>query len=405
LIKINMSEFLTVDEAATRLGVKPATLYAYVSRGLLQRTRGPHGRSQFARGEIDRLATSGRPRGVDVTEIAVHSALTSIDEDHIYFRGLDALKLAEERRFEDVAEWLWLGQFPDGLAWRADARAVEIGRRVQAALPAETLPLDRLRIAITSIAPSDTMRYETGREAVVVTGRRLISSLVDCLPPNGAAGAETSPVADRLWRRLAGRPPRPDQARLIDSALVMLSDHELSLSTLAARLAASILADPYAVISVGLSALGGPLHAVASLAAEDLLAEVGETGDAAVVIGERLRRGDRLPGFGHQLHPQGDPRALFLLAKLGNAAPAGARTGAVRAVLAATHERGLPPPNVDFALAALAHISNMARGASEAIFAVARTAGWIGHALEAYALGAEIRPRAIYVGTSTGPER
>lgn len=400
-----MSEFLSVDEAATRLGVKPATLYAYVSRGLLQRTRGPHGRSQFARAEIDRLATSGRPRGVDVTEIAVHSAITSIDGDHIYFRGLDALELAEKRRFEEVAEWLWQGQFPNGLVWRSDARAVQIGRRVQDALPAETLPLDRLRIAVTSIAPSDTMRYETGSDAVVVTGRRLISSLVDCLPPNGAAGDDTSPIATRLWRRLAGRPPQPGEARLIDAALVVLVDYELSLSTLAARLAASILADPYAVISVGLSALGGPLHAVASLAAEDLIAEVSETGDAAVVIGERLRRGDRLPGFGHRLHPEGDPRATFLLSKLAHAAPAGAGMAAVRAVLAATRERGLPPPNVDFALAALSYISDMARGASEAVFAVARTAGWIAHALEAYAVGAEIRPRAIYVGTSTGPER
>ncbi|HLG74063.1 MAG TPA: citrate synthase [Chloroflexota bacterium] len=400
-----MSDFLSVDEAAARLGVKPATLYAYVSRGLLQRTRGPHGRSQFARADIDRLATSGRPRGVDVTEIAVHSAITSIDGDHIYFRGRDALDLADERRFEEVAEWLWLGQFPDGLAWAADARAVEIGRRVQDALPAETLPLDRLRIAVTSLAPSDTMRYETGREAVVVTGRRLISSLVDCLPVNGAAGGETSPLAARLWRRLARRAPRPDQVRILDAALVILVDYELSLSTLASRLAASILADPYAVISVGLSALGGPLHAVASLAAEDLLAEVGESGDAAVVIGERLRRGDRLPGFGHRLHPQGDPRAAFLLGRLERAERPGTRMEAVRAVLAATRERGLPPPNVDFALAALAHISDMARGASEAVFAVARTAGWIAHALEAYALGAEIRPRAIYVGTSTGPER
>ncbi len=400
-----MPDYLTVEEAAKKLGVKPATLYAYVSRGLLPRTRGADGRSQFSRADIDRLATSGRPRGVDVTEIAVHSAITSIDEDNIYFRGRDALELADERRFEEVAEWLWLGQFPHGLKWRADARAVEIGRGVQDVLPAETLPLDRLRIAVTSIAPTDTMRYDTGSDAVVVTGRRLISSLVDCLARNGVSGEETSPIAARLWHWLSGRTPRPDQVRLMDAALVILVDYELSLSTLAARLAASILADPYAVISVGLSALGGPLHAVASLAAEDLLGEVGESGEAAVVIGERLRRGDRLPGFGHRLHPKGDPRAAFLLAKLSRAAPRGGRIKAVREVLAATRERGLPPPNVDFALAALAYISEMSRGASEAVYAIARTAGWIAHALEAYAAGTEIHPRAIYVGTSTGPER
>src|SRR5260221_14321628 len=154
-------------------------------------------------------------------------------------------------------------------------------------------------------------------------------------------------------------------------------DHELSLSTLSARLAASVLADPYSVVSVGLSALGGPLPAVASLAAEDLLAEVSEPDRAPWAIGERLRRGDRLPGFGHRVHKAGDPRAGFLLDRLRRARASDTARDVVDAILAATHERGLPAPNVDFALAALAHGTGMTRGASEAIFGVARVAGWI----------------------------
>jgi citrate synthase len=173
----------------------------------------------------------------------------------------------------------------------------------------------------------------------------------------------------------------------------------------AARMAASIAADPYAVVSVGLSALGGAMQAVSSLAAEDLLAEVPEAERAAGAIGERLRRGDRLPGFGHRLYPRGDPRAPVLLDLLRASWRGHRRLAAIEAVLAATGERGLPAPNIDYTLAALAHLAGMRRGASEAIYAVARTAGWLAHAIEEYARRTSIRPRAIYVGVPTGPER
>jgi citrate synthase len=81
------------------------------------------------------------------------------------------------------------------------------------------------------------------------------------------------------------------------------------------------------------------------------------------------------------------------------------RLGAIEAVLAATGERGLPAANIDFTLASLAHLAGMRRGASEAIYAVARTAGWLAHAIEEYERRTSIRPRAIYVGVPTGPER
>jgi citrate synthase len=193
--------------------------------------------------------------------------------------------------------------------------------------------------------------------------------------------------------------------RLLDSALILLIDHELSLSTLSARLTASLFADPYSVVSVGLSALGGPFHAVASLPAEDLLAEVPLPQRAAWTIGERLRRGDRLPGFGHRSHRTGDPRARVLLGQLREAAGEAPAMQVVEEILRTTAERGLPQPNVDFALAAFARTAGMVRGSSEAIFALARVAGWIGHALEVYTGGAETSPSFLYLETSTGPER
>jgi citrate synthase len=405
---------LTVEEAAERLAVKPATLYAYVSRGLLGRERGADGRTRFALSELDRLARSGRKGRTPGTELAIESALTAIRDGAIFYRGEDVFQLAITRSFEEVAEFLWLGEFPERRAWHSEPEAVLSLSKVQAALPSATLPLDRLRIGVAAAGALDQMRYDTGENAVAVTGRRLLATLVDSLPRQSAVSGPlhvrsgpplSESLAARLWTGLSEAEAPAGALEAMNAALVLLADHELSVSTLAARMAASIAADPYSVVGVGLSALGAAMQAVASLAAEDLLVEVGSPGGASVAIGERLRRGDRLPGFGHRLYPEGDPRAPVLLELLRQCWDGDQRFAIVESVIAATAQRGLPAPNVDFMLAALAHLAGMRRGASEAIFGIARSAGWLAHAIEEYGRRSSIRPRAVYVGVPVGPER
>ena len=274
---------------------------------------------------------------------------------------------------------------------------------VQAALPDSVLPLDRLRVAAAALGASDELRYGTGRTGAMLTGRRLLAGLVDSLPRR-LAGTIPDSLAGRLWAGLASRPPPPGGLEALNAGLVLVADHEMSTSTLTARLAASRRSDPYSVVCVGLNALGGVLQPVASLAAESLLAEVSDPEHASRVIGERLRRGERLPGFGHALHPSGDPRGAVLLDQL-RTAFAGPRLAVVEAVVDRAMERGLPAPNIDYALAALVHLAGMELGSSEAIFAVARSAGWLAHAIEEYADASSIRPRAVYVGVPIGPER
>jgi citrate synthase len=395
---------LSAREAAARLGVKPATLYAYVSRGLLARERAADGRSLFRPADLERLSQRSGSRARPSRRPAL-SAITTIEDRTLFYRGRDALELARTSTFEEVAGWLWLRRQDAAGDWSADPETVAGGRAAQAALPARALPLDRLRVIVPAVAAADDLRHDTTTEAVVIAGRRLLGAMVEGLSqrsrPSGAS------VAARLWAGLCARRPDAAALRLLNAALVVTADHELSTSTLAARLAASIQADPYAVVSVGLSALGGSLHSVASLAAEDLLADISGPRRATEVIGERLRRGERLPGFGHRLHPDGDPRAKLLLEGLRAAYAGSGRLEAVDAVLAATGARGLPAPNVDFALAGLAQVAGMERGASEAVFAVARTAGWLAHAIEEYeAVGSGWRGRrAIYITTPSGPER
>ena len=408
-----MAEWIGAAEAAEQLGVKPATLYSYVSRGVLTRRRAPGGRgSLFDPGEVEALSRRGRPRREVVHgEFIIESGLTEIAGDRLRFRGLDAAQLAIERSFEDVAALLWTGTFapprPDG-PWQATAEAVAAGAAAQSALPTGTLPLERLQVIVPALAAADPLRLHLDPPAVIDAARSIIAGMVDCLPaagaPNGAGDALPGPppadgtVAARLWPRLCPRRPSPRLLEALRAALVLLADHELAASTLAARVAASVRADPYAVVATGLGALGGALHGGASLAAETMLAAARRPADAPRVVRELLRRGERIPGFGHFVYESGDPRAVLLLAQVRRAAPASARLAVADAVLAEMRRRSLPEPNIDFALAVLAGVAGMIPGAGEAVFAVARTAGWLAHALEEYARRTPLRPRALYTG-------
>jgi citrate synthase len=397
---------LSTAEAAARLGVKPATLYAYVSRGLVGRERSPDGRtSTFDPEEVDRLARPGRARRGrrPSAELVVPSALTAIDHGLPWYRGLAVPELARTRGFEEVAEWLWTGRFPAPVpTWRASRAALDAGRRAQAALPGTALPLERIRVIAAALPAGDELRLELHPAAVTAAGRSLIAGLVDCLPHLTPRPSGPGSIAARLWAGLSALDPEPGLVGVVDAALVLLADHELAASTVAARVAASVRADPYAVASAGLAVVSGTLHGGASLGIEALLDEIDRADQAATAVGARLRRGERLRGFGHRLYPDGDPRAAALLDRLRTAAGGSPRLQVVESLLDAAARRGLPDPNVDLALAALAHVAGMTRGAAEAIFATARTAGWIAHALEEYERNIPIRPRALYTGPTPG---
>jgi citrate synthase len=277
-------------------------------------------------------------------------------------------------------------------------------------------------VIVPAMAATDPLRLQLDPAAVLAAGRSIIAGMVDCLPSTttsgpgtsgpgtsvpGASGPGTSvpgasgpgqPVAERLWSRLCDRRASPALMHAMSAALVLLADHELAASTLAARAAASVRADPYAVVGTGLGAVSGALHGGASLGAETLMAAASGPDDVPRVVAELLRRGEKVPGFGHFVYRGGDPRAVVLLDLVRRAAPKSGPLAVADAVLAEIRQKSLPEPNIDFAIATLARVAGMVRGGAEAIFAVARTAGWIAHALEAYAGPGPLRPRAVYTG-------
>jgi citrate synthase len=108
-----------------------------------------------------------------------------------------------------------------------------------------------------------------------------------------------------------------------------------------------------------------------------------------------LAQGSAMPGFGHPLYPDGDPRAKALLS--------GLTVPPILAQLRAESEAatGLAP-NIDFALVARARILPLTTDTPFSLFAVGRMAGWHAHALEQLQTGQLIRPRARYVGMSPG---
>ncbi|MER7728216.1 citrate synthase [Streptomyces sp. NPDC096323] len=404
---------LTTRETAERLGVKPETVYAYVSRGQLSSSRAPGGRgSTFDAAEVDALArrTGRREPAAAAGALSFPTGITLIDGDRYFFRGVDATELALCHAYEEVAEWLWTGELRPGIRFTAPAEALAAARRAVGALPSHCGPTDRLRVAVVAAAAADPLRFDLSREAVLGGARSLIPTLVAALPTvaegdgdgDGDGDGETvasARLARQLWPKLTGRPADEASLTVLDTALGLLIDHDLAASTLAARVAASARAHPYAVVSAGLGVLEGPLHGAASGLAHRMLTEVLERGGAAPVVADHLRSGRRVPGLGHRLYTGEDPRAraLFdLLAEVPRAEPA---LAAARDVVSTTARHTPLHANVDLALAVLSVSSDMAVEAGETVFAVSRTAGWIAHALEEYGEPPlRMRPSGQYTG-------
>jgi citrate synthase len=209
-----------------------------------------------------------------------------------------------------------------------------------------------------------------------------------------AGGGSGLLIAERLASKLGGRPV---DIGLMNIALVLLADHDLAASTVAARVAASARAHPYAVVSAGLGAVDGRYHGVQSTLAYRFLAEAMDNPLRA--IAERQRAGG-IPGFGHRVYQAHDPRADVLLGLLRGHPDAAAVMPTVDAVIIAADSF----PNVDLALAALMHAYDLRPDAGETIFALARIAGWLAHAIEEYREpGLRFRPLGVYTGDR--PER
>ena len=394
--------YLSAREAATELGVSMPTLYAYVSRGLVRseavggswRERRYHGEDvrrllerKERRRDPDRAVEGALRWGAPMLE----SGITLVDEGRIYYRGRDALELSRSRSIEEVAALIWTGELTNEVVGNSGP-GVPTERLVRERLDLLPTALGRLQSLLSLAAAEDPAAYDLRPGPVAKSGGRILRLMAGGLADE-AGGESIAGVLQGGWA-----PDDPGARSIFDAALIVCADHELTVSTFAVRCVASSGATPYAAVTAGLSAMQGVKHGGQIELVEKLLQEVEVFGDARGVLGGRLRRGESVPGFGHQLYPDGDPRGAELI-RLSEAARPGS---AAVEVSAAASEVALEVlgerPTVDFGLVTLARALGLPPGGALALFALGRTVGWIGHAIEQYADGNLIRPRARYVG-------
>lgn len=400
---INMSReglWISAADASALLGVTRATLYAYVSRGYVRSQAAPglsHER-RYARDDVDRLRrrTEERRDPDKAAARALHwgmpvleSAITLIDNDRLYYRGHDALMLARTRSIEEVASLIWTGRFDTELGAAQPPAASDV--RSDGDLPFAA----RAQALLARASAHDPAAYDLRAQRVADCGWRILHLLAAAALPGRAATDTRLTVDARLARAWRVNGPGVGVLR---SSLILCADHELNVSSFTARCVASAGADPYAVVSAGLSALSGPKHGGAGARVGAMFQSLRRERNVRAAVAARLRRGERVDGIGHPLYRAGDPRGAALLALLRKGYPKSAELRFIldveRAVSALLREK----PNLDFALAAVARVLSLPAAAPLTMFAIGRTIGWIGHAIEQYATDQLIRPRAKYVG-------
>jgi len=390
--------FLSAREAAAELSVSPATLYAYVSRGLVRSEPVGDGRARRYRAD-DIRALRARRRSSGAVQPSAEAAIPVLDttvatitEAGPVYRGVPAVALAEAATVEQAATLLWEARRADPFD-AANLPVLDEAMRAILAAANEAKPLPRAIAVLALASDADPRAHNRSAEGRAATGARVMRLVT-------AAILGTEPSAQPIHRQVASAwaKDHPAAEDLLRRALVLLADHELNASTWTARCAASTGVSLYDAVIAGLAALKGPRHGGAGPLAARMVAELGGS-DVAASIADRVALGEPIPGFGHTVYVDGDPRADVLLRAL-SAAGADARLVADVPRLV-TEGTGLYP-NIDYALAVLMRTLGLPVGHEMALFAIARTSGWIAHAIEQLQSGVLIRPRARYVGPEAG---
>lgn len=411
--RVSDVEYLTRDEALAILGIKKASLYTYVSRGLIRAVPEPGKRtSLYRRSDVERLQTRASQNAA-VQRVApvfrygepvVQTWITELTEEGPRYRGQAVTTLLnEERSFEYVAELVWGGLPPRREAtWVVSLPEVDIQREVQHALALETdgawthpLPLmARLAQLLSERAATDISLHQDARAC----GMRLISAWVgiaSCLRAQTTfaplQGQEF--VVDALLRRLNLDARQSAELRTwLNAALVLSIDHELTTPTFAARIAASTDVNLYACVVSALMAQSGSMQAGGMPYLENYLEEWLAAG--AVMpksVGE-------IPCFEHPLYDR-DPRAVWLMSRLKESGLVSAAGNRLLELVVHIENSAGQYPNIFGALVIGLRALGLPRGCALYLHTLARCVGWLAHAAEQRLAGAMLRPRARYVGS------
>jgi citrate synthase len=399
-MKKSAALYLSAREASAELAISPATLYAYVSRGLIRSepssdSRSHRYRAEDVRGLKERRAPSPEPRGLrnfDADLPVMDSAISTITEDGPIYRGVNCIELAETDTLEHAATLLWdvtgVDPFAPDNCPHVSAEMREVAEAARGAAP-----IDRTIAVLALAASADPRAFTRAADGRAMVGGRILRLVVATMLNRASSAKPLHLKIAKAWA-----PDHKHAADLIRRALVLLADHELNASAFTVRCAASTGLNLYDAMIAGLVALKGPKHGGAGVLAAQFVKTLVDR-DVAPVIRERVALGERFAGFGHGVYKHGDPRARALLEAL---ARAGAAEKLTREIPERIAEATGEFVNIDYALAALVHTLGLPPGHELVLFAMARTVGWIAHASEQLRHGGLIRPRARYIGPAPG---
>ncbi len=400
---MSTSRYLSSGEACAELGIRPQTLYSYVSRGLIRSASGDerHRTRQYYREDIDRLRRHKELRGhpevaaeqaLRAGDPVMESALSRIDDDDLYYRGISIGELARKNTVEEVAALLWTKD--RSLQVEAFAEEARLDG-VSPALMAELAPLPKVELMqalLCVTGAEDSAAFATSPPHIYKCGARILRLMTLVATGRDRTGSGIARTLQKAWL-----PGRPETVRLIEAALILCADHELNVSTFTCRTVASSGANLYLVVTAGLSALLGPRHGGATSRLEALWDEAATNG-VGDTIASRLKRGDPIEGFGHIVYRGVDPRARTLMDLLENAVPNTLELTMAKELIEEVGKRTGLHCNVDLALVTLRRVLGLEKGAAQLLFCLGRVIGWIAHAIEQYQTGRLIRPRARYTG-------
>ena len=395
--------YMSARQAAATLGISLPTLYSYVSRGMLhsEPVIGRPRIRRYLRDDVLRLVerkdfrsnpAKAAEKGLRWGSPVLQSSLTLIDGGRLFYRGLDAIELADTFTLEQVAALLWTGETKQTQALFTDDDATPPSLTASVSKSIRRLgPVERCQVILPLAADSDLSAHDLRDAAVAKTGARILRLLFSAV-----VGFQAAPPLEGALVR-AWAPKRPSIAPGLRAALILCADHELNVSAFTARCVASARATPYEVILGALAALRGRRHGGISEEVEMLFRDARKGYDCRQLIAARLRSFGSVPGFGHPLYPAGDPRAQKLINIAKRHGPP-TEVELAKRLTQAAHALTEGYPNLDFGLAVLSHALRLPSEAPIAIFALGRTVGWIAHAIEQYADDQLIRPRARYIG-------
>ncbi|MDX3905347.1 MAG: citrate synthase [Pigmentiphaga sp.] len=411
--------FIDSREACRILQVKAATLYTYVSRGLLHPVAQPGRKTRlYLRDEVEGLRTRSQARlghgAVAATALrwgqpVIDTGITEITPAGPRYRGHLASELVDYPGiFENVAELLWTGVLPHGASvWHAGVTParLRLALRGMAPEPGASPRMIRTFQAAALALGGGSVDEEVRSGTQIPDARQLVLAFAGCCgflspqrkyrPPAGA-----KPVAHHIAEAL-GQEVSAELLQALDAMLILSADHELSPPTFSARIAASVGAELHACVGAALAALSGTGLAGGCDRIDDTLAGIRSSAqlDAWVsrVVSDRARS---LP-FGIESYPQGDPRAAQLIRMARERPRQTRRSELLLRFLDEIQARVGMPPRIEFGLVAVCAAWDLPPGSASAVWGMGRTAGWIAHALEQRLNGFFLRPRGLF---QAGPQ-